>query len=163
MDIEIITEETLIDNDEVTIWKLNKGNGAIIIDLNKLLDLVITDCDWLSANKKYMQLQYVDWDSIEYFAIVSSDGSLIKKGITEVEFIEKEELFITLFSGKGLDEEATYYNVGYDDFKMAVINKYGKYVMTPEYNSIKYYGDEDVLYVDGNVYAFNGSFIKKDN
>ncbi len=163
MDIEIITEETIIDNDAVTLWKLNKGNGAIIIDLNKLLDLSIVECEWLSQNKKYIILQYRDWDSMEYFAITSSDGTLIKKGVTEFEFIEKEELFIILLSGNGLDEEATYYNVGYNDYKMAVINKYGKYVMEPEYNSIKYYDDEDVLYADGNVYTFNGSFIKKDN
>lgn len=164
MNVKIIAEESIIEGEEITIWKLSQDDGAIVFDLNKLLDLYISECYWIDEDKKFIILQYGDWDDSEYFAILNNNGSLIKKGIREFEYIKKENLFIALFNGSGLsEEEATYYNVGSDDFKMAVFNSYGKYVMPPQYNSIKYYDDEDVFYADGNVYAFNGSFIKKDN
>ena len=68
------------------------------------------------------------------------------------------------FTGFGLGEnDATYYNVAQEDLKMAVIDKYGKYTLTPEFNNIKYFDDEDVFYADGNIYNFKGKFIKKDD
>jgi len=164
MNIELISEEILIDNEELTTWKLDKGNGTIITDLTKLLDLEIIECNWLDDTRKHLIVMHSEYDSMEHFAIVSNEGRLVKKGIKEIhQVIQKEELFVVLFSGFGLGEEdSTYYNVGHEDFKMAVIDEYGVYVLPPQYNSIKYYDDEDVLYADGSIYDFKGNFIKKE-
>ena len=164
MNIELISEETIIENDEVTSWKLDKGNGAVITDLTKLLNLEIIECNWLDDTRRYLMVMHSEYDSMEHFAIVSNEGRLIKKNIKEIHHVmQKEELFVVQFSGFGLGEEdAAYYNVGQDDWKMAVIDKYGDYVLAPEYNSIRYYEDEEVLYADGNIYDFKGNFIKKD-
>jgi hypothetical protein len=158
---EIITYE---DNDKNTKYILNKGDGTIIIDLEKLLDATISECEWLGENKNYLELMYLEWDSTEHFAIVSNNGEIVKKGILKIHhYISKINVFVVLITGFGLGEnDATYYNVDHDDQKMAVIDEYGKFILTPEFNKIKYFDDEDVFYADGHIYDFDGKFIGKD-
>lgn len=164
MNIELISEEKIIDNEEVTSWKLDKGNGAVITDLDKLLDIDIIECTWLGNEKQYIEVMHSEWNSMEHFAVVTNDGRLVKKGMAEIsKFIEKEQLFLVMFSGFGLgEEESAYYNLAHNDSKMAVINRYGDYILTPEYNSIQHFYDEEVLYADGGIYDFKGKFIKKE-
>lgn len=163
MSIKLITEDSLVDNEEYTTWKLDKNDGAVVINLNKALELDITECHWLDANNKFLQIMYSELDSTEHFAIITNNGDLVKKGIKEIHhYIENEELFVALFSGFGLEEDATYYNVDQDVWKMAVFNSRGDYVLTPEYNSIEYYEDEDVFHADDNTYDCKGNLIKQE-
>ncbi|MBQ4915284.1 hypothetical protein J8L85_12600 [Maribacter sp. MMG018] len=161
---EIITYQEIVEGDEVTKYKLNKNNGTILIDLEKLLNATVTECEWLGEDKSYLELMYYEWDSTEHFAIVSKDGDLVKKGIKEIHhYIPEVELFVVMFTGFGLGEnDSAYYSVANDDWKMSVINRYGDYILEPIFNKIQHFDDEELFYVDGSVYNFKGEFIKKE-
>ncbi len=161
---EIITYQENVEGDEVTKYKLDKGNGTIVIDLEKLLNATVSECEWLGEDKSYLQVMYGEWEGTDHFAIVSKDGDLVKKGIKEIyHFIPGVKLFVVMFTGFGLGEnDRAYYSVANDDWKMGVINRYGDYILEPKFNKIQYFDDEELFYADGIIYDFKGEFIKKD-
>lgn len=164
MNTKILTFETVIEDEIVENYKLDRGNGTIIINLNKLLDSGVSDCRWIDDKNKYLQLMYSEWDNTEHFAILKANGDIIKKGIKEIHnYIPNVNLFVVMFSGFGLGvNDATNCNVADDEWKMAVIDKYGRFVLEPIYNRIQYFDDEDVLYADDKIYSFGGKFLRDD-
>lgn len=149
MKIKLKSEQQIIDDDEITVWILDKGNGTIIININKLFNDTINECDWLDDGHQFLQVMYSDWDDNELFAIVNTNGEIIRNGIRSVEdFLEKQNLFIVEMSGVGMGDEASEYGISKDDWKMAVINKNGDFVVPPEFNDIWFDEDENLFYAD---------------
>jgi hypothetical protein len=129
MKIELKSTQELIDDVEVTIWWLDKNEGAIVYNINKLLNEDVIEC-WFENNQKYIEVMYSDWDSNELLAIINTHGHVIRKGIQSIEkFLEEQELFIISITGMGLGGEALYYNLADDDEKMAVIDSNGKFII----------------------------------
>ena len=158
MSIEIIASEEIVDGEEVTIWRLNKDEGTVVVNLNKLLDNGVCECYWLGEKHHYLQVMHVDWTGLEVWAIVSIYGVIIRKYVKSVEhFIEKYYLFIVEMSGVDLGEEAWEYGLEAEDCRMAVINRFGNFTIPPEYDSIKYYDDENIFYTEykGIKYKFS--------
>lgn len=163
MNFELESKEVIIDDREKTEWLINQNNGTIITNITKLLNTDFSDAHWAGDDKKFIELLYTEWESTEHFAIVTNEGRMVKKGIKFInDYIPEEELFIVTLSGFGLGEEATYYNVGFDDWKTAVIDNYGDFVMTPVYNKIEYYDDEKLFYANGKIYDLKGKFLRDD-
>jgi len=67
-------------------------------------------------------------------------------------------LFIINISGYGLGDEAGYYGLGSDDWKMAVIDVNGKFIIPPEYDQITFEEAEHMFYAEnynsGNKFQF---------
>jgi|WetSurMetagenome_2_1015567.scaffolds.fasta_scaffold303119_2 hypothetical protein len=138
----LTSKEEIIDGEEVTVWYIDKGDGTILINLNKILEEEISDCEWLGTKNKFLAANYTDWDSRELLAIFNDEGQIIRKGISNIEtFIEKNDSFIITVSGYGLGEEAAFYNIAADDLKMAVINTSGEFIIAPKFDKIQF---EDV-------------------
>lgn len=162
METILTSKEEIIDGEEVTVWYIYKGYGAIIINLNRILDEEISECTWLGTKQKYLNVDYTDWDENELVAILDADGQIARKGIMYIEtFIEDEGLFIIKISGHGLGEEATYFNLASDDWKMAVIDASGKFIIEPEYDKIQFEEEENIFYAknlagEENKYSLNG-------
>ena len=53
-------------------------------------------------------------------------------------------------SGFALGYEETEYDLAPDDWKMAVINKHGDYIIPPKYTHIDFEEDEDIFYANNN-------------
>jgi len=159
----LTSKQEIINDNEATVWYIDKGDGAILINLNKILVEDISECNWLSEKGKYILANYSDWDSTELIAIFKDDGQLIKKGISSIEtFIEEKELFVINLSGYGLGGEASYYNLATYDWKMAVIDTYGKFIIEPKYDKIRY--EENIFYAKNIVgeeykYSIKGEII----
>jgi len=157
MKVELKSKKEIIDDEEITIWQLDKNDGAIVITINKLFDDTICECDWLDDKHKFLQVMYSDWDSNELFAIVNTDGEIIRDAIRSVEeYIEKPQLFIVEMSGFGLGSEASEHDLSADDWKMAVINRYGEFVIEPIYPKIYFEDEESTFYADN----YTGEKIK---
>jgi len=147
MGIILITKEEIVEDNEVTIWYIDKDNGAILININKILDETITDCNWIGRDNKFLSVEYTDWDNNELIAILNDRGEIIKRGLEEIElFIEEKELFIAIFSGYGLGDDACYYNLGIDECKMSVLNYFGKFIIDPIYDEIHFNEEEFCFY-----------------
>ncbi len=165
MKIELKSKTEIIDEEEITTWQIDKNDGAIVITLNKLIEDTICECMWVDTNRTYLQVMYMDWDSNELFAIVHTNGYVVRNAIRSLEaYIESLQLFIVEMSGFGLGLEATEYHLAADDWKMAVVNRHGDFVIGPEYSKIYFEDDENVFYAnnynDDEVrYAVNGKVI----
>ena len=55
----LITKEEVIEDSEITVWFIEKDNGAILININKILNETITDCDWIGKEKKFLSVEYI--------------------------------------------------------------------------------------------------------
>ena len=67
------------------------------------------------------------------------EGEIIRKGILSVEeVLDKPQLFIVQMSGAAMDSEVSEFEFGLaaDDWKMAVLDKYGEFTIEPCYDAI---------------------------
>ncbi|HPT72169.1 MAG TPA: hypothetical protein PLE74_07800 [Candidatus Cloacimonadota bacterium] len=148
MSTNITTTIETVEGENVTVWRIEKDEGAIVININKILGEDVTDCHWEGNHQTYLIAEYSDWDSNELWAIIDANGQLIKKGIRSIEqYIAKYQLFIVEMSGFALGYEATEYDLAPDDWKMAVINKHGDYIIPPKYPQIDFEEGDDFFYV----------------
>ena len=164
MNVKLISTEELIDDEEVTVWRLDKGNGRVIININKSLNNKrdsITECEWLDEGHRFIQVNYSDWDSRELIAIMNVQGEIIRKGILSVEeVLDKPQLFIVQMSGAAMDSEAAVFEFGLaaDDWKMAVLDEYGEFIIEPSYDAIWLEKDETFFCAtgrNGDEYRFS--------
>jgi hypothetical protein len=149
MTTQITTTTEIIEDEEITVWWLDKNNGTILINLNKALDEErVTACYWIDSQQTFLQIQYTDHvNGMEYWAILDSHGQLLRKGISSIdEIVATKGLFLLHITGAGLDNESDYYGIAYEDSKPAVINRYGAFVIPPEYTQIYYEEDEQTFY-----------------
>ena len=142
----ITSTEEIVQNEKVIIWRIEKNDGAILININKLIDEGISECRWQDEKQRFLIVEYNDWDSNELIAIVTKEGRIIKKGIRSIEFyVDSSELFIISITGSALDFDAIDYNLENDEWNMAVIDKYGEFFIPPHYDNISYDEDEKVF------------------
>jgi hypothetical protein len=147
MRIEIEPQYEMIDGEEIAVWQIFKNDGTLLIDLDKAIDEGITECYWLNEFRQFMIVEYSDWNSNEFIAIVNCIGKIVRKGISFIEdYVEKYNLFIISISGNGLGEDALGFDMEYDDTKMAVIDQYGDFYIHPFYDSLEFDEEENVLY-----------------
>jgi hypothetical protein len=145
----ITSTEEIVDNETVNIWRIDKNDGTILINLNKLIGEGISECRWQDEKQKILIVEYIDWDSNELIAIVTKDGQIIRKGIRSIEeYIDKYGVFIIIISGFGLGNEAPIYDLDEDDWKMAAINKYGEFIIPPKFDRINFDEDDNILYAE---------------
>ena len=147
----ITSTEEIVQNEKVIIWRIEKNDGAILININKLIDEGISECRWQDEKQKFLIVEYNDWDSNELIAIVTKEGRIIKKGIRSIEyFVDRYELFIITITGLALDFDAIEYNLENDEWNMAVIDKYGEFFIPPHYDSISYDEEDNIFYAEGS-------------
>jgi len=158
MKAELISREEIKDDDEITIWTIKDGESEIC--LNNLFDSNIYDCDWLDDEHTFCIVNYSEWESTELTAIVRVSGEIIKMGLNSIEhFIEKEALFIVIISGFGVGDESAYYMMDDTDSKWAVLNSWGGYLISPEYDSIEFDEEEQIFYADDYKFNISGESI----
>lgn len=157
MKTTLTSKEEIIDGEKVMVWHIDKGDGAILININKVLEEEISECTWLGKKSSILEVCYCDWDSMELTAILNDNGQIIKKGVVSIDtYIEEEGLFVVSFSGYGLGEEALNYSLAIDDCKMAVIDTYGRFIIGPIYNKIEFDENENIFYAKN----YTGAEIK---
>jgi hypothetical protein len=158
MKTTITSTAEIIDEEEVNIWRIDKNNGTILININCLLDEGVSDCRWQDDEQKYLIAEYYDWTGNEVCAIIKNDGQIIKRDIRSIEnYIDNYELFIITITGLQLDFDAIEYNLKNDEWNMAVIDRYGDFFIPPDYDNISYDEDENVFCIKDYK---NGSEIK---
>jgi hypothetical protein len=134
------------DDDEVAIYELHRADGKVI-NINDLFDDGVSDFRWIGEDHEFLNVGYSDWDSSEFTAIVNTDGEILRKGILEIdEYVREHALFVVRMSGFGMHDEALDYDMQSDDEKIAVINRFGDFVIGPEYDSIVYEPEENLFY-----------------
>jgi hypothetical protein len=149
MKSKITSTVEIIDDEEITIWRLEKDDGTEVININKLFDEDISNCFWQDEDHKFLIVEYYNWDSTEQIAIINNVGKIVRKEINSIEdYIEKQELFIINISGYGLGNEAAKYDLSTDNWKMAVIGKDGKFIIPPNYDQITFKEDENIFYAE---------------
>jgi hypothetical protein len=147
MRIEIEPQYEIIDDEEIATWQIFKNDGTLLVDLDIAINEGISECYWIDESKKFMVVEYYDWDTNELIAIVNWRGQIIRKGISSIEdYIEKFNLFIISISGLGMGDDAFAFDMESDDIRMAIIDQYGDFYINPLYDSLNYYEDEDILY-----------------
>jgi hypothetical protein len=57
-------------------------------------------------------------------------------------------MFIINISGYGLGTEAPIHDLASEELKMAVINKYGEFIIPPKFANINFDEDENILYAE---------------
>ncbi len=148
MKAELKSSEHFIDHDEVTVWELHTSDGKVV-NINTLFDDSVADCSWIDDDHEFLRVDYYDWDSNELTALVDSEGDIIRKGILNVEeYLPEHGLFILEMSGFGMGDEARDYDLESDDTKMAVINRFGKFIIPPEYDRIFFEPDDNQFSAD---------------
>ncbi|MDJ1497663.1 hypothetical protein QNI19_32285 [Cytophagaceae bacterium DM2B3-1] len=151
----------MFQGEEITVWQVEKKNGAVIITINQLFDDHIFDCQWLDEKQTYLKVFYTDWDSNELCAIVNPDGKIIRKGIRSLKgYIEKYQLFIVEMSGLAMGSEAINYLLSEFDWKMGVVNQRGEFIINPAYDSIRFDHDQELFYVNGGRFPWFDRFGK---
>lgn len=151
----------IVNGKELTICELIKGNGAITININQILEEEsISEASWLTDKEEYFSILYIGHDDFEYYAIIDTDGNVIKKGIREiVDTIEDYNYFIVSFMGTESFPDASYYGLhSSDDWAQGVINSYGEYIIEPTIdNDIDFDPDEKLfnVFVNGKEYIYN--------
>ena len=159
----------IVDDDEVTIWRIDKGDGIVLINLNLLFDDCVSECEWLDDGHKLVQVMYSDWDSRELVAIVNTNGEILRKGINSIEVVlEKQKRLIVDMSGFGMGDDASDYFLEQDDTRMAVIDWHGDFVIDPLYYSIWFEETENMFYAEdtnGNelMFSIDGEPHKQEN
>jgi hypothetical protein len=158
MKAELKSSEHFIDYDEITVWELHTPVGAVI-NINKLFDDSVAECSWIDDDHKYLRVDYYDWDSNELTALVDSEGDIIRKGILNVEeYLPEHGLFIVEMSGFGMGDRARDFDLEDDDSKMAVINRFGDFVIKPEYRSIIFEPEENLFYAGSGYSGYDYAF-----
>ncbi|MBC5772783.1 hypothetical protein H8S95_01800 [Pontibacter sp. KCTC 32443] len=174
MELELKAHRELINEDEddqetITVWRLINNKDAIEINLNRLLDVDISECDWWGEDQKLISVSYCDWDENHNMALVSNTGQILLRDIYSVEedLLEQLDCFIVLVTGRQLLEynSAEYYGIDPDDYRMGVMSKWGEYIISPDYDKI-YFEEEDYLFYAsrrGNEkkYTLDGNVISK--
>ena len=160
MKTRITSTEEIIDNQTVSIWRLENDEKETVININKLINEDVSNCFWQDDAEKYLTVEYTDWDGTELIAIVNENNTILRKGIRSIEeYLDKHELFIINISGYGLGEEAGNYALGSDDWKMAVIDFNGRFIIPPEYDRIFFEEDGNIFYAENlsneNKYQFS--------
>lgn len=151
MHIELGKIEEIKDGNEIINWQIDIDYGTKVISINKLLNKSIIECDWLDDKHEYLEVMYAEWNSLELFAIVRSDGILVRDAIREVqEYIEELDLFIVEMSGFGMAGESMEYDLADDDWKMGVVNRHGDFIVKPEYIKVSFDEQEGVFIADNN-------------
>lgn len=158
--------QEIIDDEEVTVWQLDNNDGAKVITINKLFKDEVLDCEWLDCNEDFLLVMYSDWDSNELYAIVDTNGVIIRDAIRSIECcVESANLIIVEMSGFGMGDEAAEYHLAADDWKMGVINQYGEFIIDPKYLTI-YFDEQENVFCAGNHsgdelrYTIEGEKIK---
>lgn len=138
-------------DDEHTLWRLN--NGDEIITINNIFGGSATECGWIGIDNKFLEVMYCDWDSLELFAIIDLKGKIIIKGLRSIEkYIETEQIFIVEITGRAIEGESIYFDLPYDEWKMAVIDRFGNFIIPPSYFHISF--DEETQTFTGDNYNF---------
>ncbi len=149
MKIELQTKIEIINGEEFTIWQLNKNDGAIVITLNKTFDYEIIECGWLDDKQQFLEIMYGDFNGNELFAIINKHGTVVRDAIRGImKYLEGPQLFIVEMSGSGMGIEGMQYGLGEDEWKFAVVNAYGHFVIPPEYWAIYFDDEENTFYSD---------------
>jgi hypothetical protein len=166
MHIELRKIEETIDGNEITTWQIDRDYGAIVITLNKVFKKPIIECNWLDDKHEFLELMYAEWNSLEIFAIIRSDGFVVRDAIRAIQnYIQEFGLFIVEMSGFGMGGEAREYDLEGDDWKMGVINRYGDFLVNPEYYNISFDEIERVFIADNyhknpDKFSVSGKMIK---
>jgi hypothetical protein len=156
MHIELRKIEEIINGNEKTTWQIDRDYGAIVITINELLNKFIIECEWFDDKHEYLEVMYSEWNSLELFAIVRSDGIIVRDAIREVqEYIEELDLFIVEMSGFGMAGEGMEYDLADDDWKMGVVNRHGDFIVKPEYNKVSFDEQERIFIADNNLKEMN--------
>jgi hypothetical protein len=153
------------DLEEEVIWEIVENEGAIVINLVKNTGLEISECYWVDESRTYLQAKYSHWTSMELFALIDQNGSIVAKSISEVaEYIVDKDLFIVVFSGHDTTDQFFGEILDNDDLKYAVVNGYGELVI-PMQDWVIRYLEEGRVFVceqrggDSKVYDLKGRVI----
>ncbi|SFI54987.1 hypothetical protein [Halpernia frigidisoli] len=147
----IISTYETIENEEITTLKVDKNDGTIIINISKLFEESAIECFWLDDNRQYLGVMHGNWEGSELFGIVNTNGKIIRKCLHNIEeYIPQGNHFIIMVSDLSLPDDNWEYQLVPGDHKMAVIDRYGDFVIPPIYSSIKFFDDENCYY--GNNY-----------
>ncbi|WP_299818073.1 hypothetical protein [uncultured Pontibacter sp.] len=172
MELEIKSCQEVINEDDqeaLTVWRLINNRDATEINLNRLLDVDIFECDWWGKDKKLISVSYSDWDENYNMALISSSGHIVLRDIYSVEedLLEPHDCFIVQVTGRQLlaYDSAEYYGIDPDEYRMGVMNKWGEYIVSPDYSKI-YFEEEDCLFYarksgDETKYTLDGNVISK--
>lgn len=148
MKAEIIYRVEGEEDDEISIWELKTPKGKVL-NIADILDHSVSDCNWVDEDHEFLDVFYSDWDSSEFSAILNKNGDVLRKGILEIaEYVKEHALFVVRMSGFGMHDEARDYDMESDDEKMAVINRFGGFVVPPEYDRLGFEPDDNLFYAD---------------
>lgn len=145
---QLLPQQKAVENKEVIHWILVRNEEETHLNLEEVVGEPVLECHWLDDANTYIEVQYSNWDGSEFFAIVSREGVLVRKGIREIqEFLCEHDLFIVIMSGLGMGDEAMDYLLAPDDWKWSVINTWGQFVIPPEFGHIHFYTEESFFLV----------------
>ncbi|MBS1650441.1 MAG: hypothetical protein JSU07_00385 [Bacteroidetes bacterium] len=168
--IEVPDEDYSEESGEtITHYLIDKDDGAIVININKILEESISECSWYGNDKKFIGVDYYDWDSNELTAIMNTNGDVLRSGITYVEeYLEKQQLFIINISGYGLKYQSLDYDIEEDENKFAVMDREGCFIIPPKYNAISFDKTAGVFYADrfgenSVTYSIKGKIINEED
>ncbi|WP_439880729.1 hypothetical protein ACSX1A_16420 [Pontibacter sp. MBLB2868] len=165
---EVINEDEK-DQEVITVWRLINNKDATEINLNRLLDVDISECDWYGEDQKLISISYYDWDENYAMALVSSSGQVMLRDIYSVEedLLEHHDCFVVQVRGRQLlaYDSAEYYGIDPDDYRMGVMNKWGDYIVSPDYDHICFEEEDHLFHASGyggeTKYTLNGNVISK--
>ena len=152
--------EVTEDNGEVSQY-LKDNKGKTIKNLNKEADENLYEA---TIDDKFIYAEYNDSLGNPFSAIFNgSNGNLIKKGINIEIFIPEREEFIITTNSEGDDFRGDYPISSKYSCRFAVINKYGDYVIQPDWEVIEHIADGIYLCNENSYYngsEFLGTLIK---
>jgi len=171
MKIELVcTSETRENGELINIWKIDKNDGTIVININKLFDDNVLECRWIDDEHCFLEVIHMGWEGTEVWAIVDKYGEIVRENLLSVEsYIEERSLFIAYIKGIGLsDFELNDFNMLPDDENMSVLDRNGNFIIPPIYDKINYYDDEKIFvckkYGNNEVeYSLYGIKVEKEN
>ena len=140
MAYKLYSVETIIDEEEIETWYLDKDEGAIVTNINKLFGSTVTDCYWIDDNEnKFISFMHGDWTGGEVWGILNVRGDIIIKDLKEItSYIEEGECFIVQVTGLGLAEKFESYDLPHDEWRRCVIDSSGNFIIEPLYDKISY-------------------------
>jgi hypothetical protein len=145
--------EEIIGESESTEWLINRDDGAITISIDKIMSDEVIECFWLDNDHEMIQVFYSSWNGSELWAIINIFGNIIRDGIRSIEeVIEHQKAIVVEMSGFGMGDDAREFDLDYDDWKMAVINQHGSFIIPPKYNKI-WFDDSTNLFFAKNYGA----------
>ena len=143
------SEVVEIDGDESTVWYLDSPHG-VSTNLNQALREDVLECQWIDQDETLLQVRYSNWDSRELIAIVNHNGQLLRNAIVEIyRFLPEHALFIAEMYFADMGAESAYYSVSEFETKLGVIDRYGKFLVSPIYERIVFDDDDGIFFAHG--------------